>query len=135
MPQKFLYPITFLPCEDLTQIRSFYEGILQLPVVLEQKKCLIIQIGNESNFAYWGFCSHYDRLLNPPEKVCLTLVVSTRDEVDKWHQYLMDYHVVCNKEPKYNPEFRIYNAFYRDPMDYTIEIQSFDRDARPEGTP
>ena len=63
MPKKFSYPITFLHCSDLKKIRSFYEDILHLTVVLEQGPCVIYRIGEKNQNAYWGFCSHYSDFL------------------------------------------------------------------------
>ena len=131
MPVNFSYPITFLPCKSLEKTRNFYAEILKLPVVLEQAKCLIFRIGKSDNAAFWGFCSHYTEFLTNPEKVCLTLVVDSERYVDEWNSYLTDKNIHCTKEPKYNPTFKIYNAFYRDPMGYTVEIQSFDEGAQP----
>jgi hypothetical protein len=56
MPVNFSYPITFLPCKSLEKTRYFYSEILKLPVALEQAKCLIFQIGQTDNAAFWGFC-------------------------------------------------------------------------------
>ncbi len=69
MPVNFSYPITFLPCKSLEKTRNFYAEILKLPVVLEQAKCLIFQIGKSDNAAFWGFCSHYTEFLTNPEKI------------------------------------------------------------------
>lgn len=132
MPVKFSYPITFLPCKNLEDTQNFYAEILKLPVVLEQAKCLIFQIGKTTdNATFWGFCSHYTEFIKNPEKVCLTLVVESERDVDEWNRYLNEKNILCTKEPKYNPTFKIYNAFYRDPMNYILEIQSFDEDAKP----
>ena len=128
----FSYPITFLPCKNLDQIHQFYENVLQLEVALEQGQCIIYKIGESPHISYWGFCSHYDEFLKPAHRVCLTLVVSTRTEVDSWHQKLVSLDIDCSKPPKYTEQFKIYNAFYRDPMGYTIEIQSFDENAKPK---
>ena len=96
LPQ-FAYPITFLPCRDLEAVRQFYETILLLPVALEQSRCLLFKIGHDPHYAYWGFCEQEaeqgqkkeqnQEILSPPKKVCLTLVVSTRAEVDRWHHW------------------------------------------------
>ena len=133
MPVNFSYPITFLPCKSLEETRNFYGEILKLPVVLEQAKCLIFQIGGKKdNAAFWGFCSHYTEFIQNPEKVCLTLVVDSKQDVDEWDRYLNNNNIPSTKGgPKYNPTFKIYNVFYRDPMNYTVEIQSFDEDAKP----
>ena len=127
MPEEFSYPITFLPCKSIDRIRSFYEKILGLKVALEQKRCILFKIGD----SYWGFCDHYDEQIENPERVCLTLVVNTTGQVDKWHSHLRSKMVTCKKAPAYNSNFKIYNAFYFDPTGYIIEIQAFDDDAKP----
>lgn len=127
-PKNFSYPITFLPCRSLDEIRPFYEDILKLKVALEQKRCILFKIGE----SYWGFCDHYDEQVKNPERVCLTLVVDTRGQVDKWHSRMISEVVPCKKRPAYNSKFKIYNAFYTDPTGYTIEIQAFDEDSKPK---
>ncbi|MBN2155371.1 MAG: VOC family protein [Candidatus Lokiarchaeota archaeon] len=128
MVNPFSYPITFLPCNSLEEIRPFYEKILQLPVALEQARCILYRIGSK---AYWGFCDHYSEKIIDPERICLTLVVDTQHDVDKWHSHLVSNQVPCKKSPAYNRTFKIYNAFYYDPTGYTIEIQVFDTNAHP----
>ena len=128
MPKEFSYPITFLPCKSLDRIRPFYEKVLGLKVALEQKRCILFKIKG----SYWGFCDHYKEQIENPERVCLTLVVDTRGQVDSWHTRLMKKMVPCKKTPAYNPEFKIYNAFYFDPTGYVIEIQTFDEDSKPQ---
>ncbi len=133
MPKKFSYPMTFLPCRDLTITRNFYEKILKLPVALEQSKCIVFKVGIGNHFSYWGFCSHYNEYLDPPHRVFLSLVVEDAGAVDEWHRELVDQQVDCIRTPQYTAEFKIYHAFYKDPMGYTVEIQAFDEDGRPEG--
>ena len=135
MLPQFAYPITFLPCRDLDAVRHFYEAILHLPVALEQARCILFKIGQVPHYTYWGFCdhSHSQEFLSPPEKVCLTLVVATHADVDRWHQELQNHQIQYTKIPSYTPEYKIYNGFYVDPMGYTLEIQAFDEEGRPEG--
>ncbi|MHA1111202.1 MAG: VOC family protein [Promethearchaeota archaeon] len=128
MPKQFSYPITFLPCDSIEEVRPFYEDILKLKVALEQKRCILFKIGE----SYWGFCDHYEEQILNPERVCLTLVVDTRGQVDSWHKRLRKSMVPCKKRPAYNPDYKIYNAFYFDPAGYVIEIQAFDEDGRPQ---
>lgn len=130
---SFKYPITFLPCKDLNEILRFYKDILGLTVALEQGDCIIFQIGASSHISYWGFCSHYDEFIEPAKRVCLTLVVDTPDEVMALTKYLKEKKVVCYREPQSTSQFKIFNAFFTDPMGYTIEIQSFDIDGQPLG--
>lgn len=131
MSKGFLYPIVFLPCRDLGVVRSFYGGILGLELALDQGTCLIFRIGVSRSGGYWGFCSGVKSELADPENVCLTLVVSSREEVDEWYKRLMKLDVTCTKPPSYTSRFHIYNAFFRDPVNYTIEIQAFDAGHTP----
>jgi predicted enzyme related to lactoylglutathione lyase len=127
---KILYPIVFLPTSDMRLTREFYEKTLELPVALDQKACTIFSIGK---YGYWGFCNKPQEMIVNPEKVCLTLVVEDHEQVDEWHRYLVARNVKAKRRPMYTPDYKIYNAFYADPMGYTIEIQAFDADARPAG--
>jgi len=79
-----------------------------------------------------GVLRWYKTELAAPEKICLTLVVSTRKEVDQWHTKLTKLGVTCMHAPSYRPEFHIYNAFFRDPTNYTVEIQAFDSEYAPQ---
>ena len=123
----FKYSIVFLPCSNLEAIRAFYGGILSLAIALDQTKCLIFRIGGNQSNSYWGFCCGLKPELIDPEKVCLTLVVSTREEVDQWYKKLCKLNICCRKIPSHKPEFHIYNTFFQDPMNYTLEIQAFDK--------
>jgi len=129
MVKQFIYPITFLPTANLEKTRQFYENVLQLPIALDQNTCLIFKVGD---YGYWGFCTKSVTVINP-EEVCLTLFVGTREEVDEWHDHLINQNVEVKRPPQYSPTFKIYNGFYYDPSGYTIEIQAFDTNARPAG--
>jgi len=129
MLKQFLYPITFLPTVNLEQTRQFYEKTLQLSLALDQDACLIFKVGN---YGYWGFCSKLTNI-KYPEEICLTLVVGTREEVDDWHDHLIKENVNVKRPPQYSPIYKIYNGFYLDPSGYTIEIQAFDKNAKPAG--
>jgi len=62
--------------------------------------------------------------------ICLTLVVDSREDVDAWHNDLISKKVKCIKPPAHMEQFGIYSAFYRDPMNHTLEIQVFDDDSK-----
>jgi hypothetical protein len=70
--------------------------------------------------------------ISNPERVFLTLVVGSNEEVDQWHHYLMGEGVRMIRPPQHMSEYKIYNGLYLDPMGYTIEMQAFDVNARPE---
>lgn len=127
---RFLYPIVFLPTSDMKLTREFYEKTLELPVALEQKTCTIFRIGK---YGYWGFCNKPREMTMNPQNACLTLVVENREQVDEWHRYLVARNMKAKRRPMYTPDYKIYNAFYADPMGYTVEIQAFDAYARPAG--
>jgi molybdate transport system regulatory protein len=131
LPSDFQYPIVFLPVRDLEAMRLFYNGLLGLPIVLDQKKCLIFRVGAKEISGYWGFCAGLKAEMTDPEKVCLTLVVATRKAVDRWHKELTRKGVICTKSPCHQPQFHIYNALFQDPMNYTLEIQTFDAEHEP----
>ncbi|MHA1519859.1 MAG: VOC family protein [Promethearchaeota archaeon] len=130
---KIHYPMTFLPCRDLTATRDFYKGLLKLPIVLEQGPCVIFQIGESPNRAYWGFCSHYTEFIDNPQHVCLTLVVESKKDVEAYHKMLLEASIECIKNPAETPQFKIYNTFFKDPMGYSLEIQMFYPEGKPKG--
>ena len=126
---KPTYPITFLRTNNISKTRAFYENILDFPVALEQSGCIIFRIGQ---YGYWGFCQSDKKIANP-EQVCLTVVVEKREDVDDWHNHLLSKNVEVNRPPQETSQYKLYNGFYFDPNGYTIEIQAFDQDGKPEG--
>lgn len=110
--------ITFLYTHDLETTNHFYETVLGLPVVVDQKDCRVYKITAES---YIGFC---ERLTAPrqPEGVTFTFCV---EDVDGWAAYLKSQGVHFDTDPAKNDRYGIYNAFFRDPNGYQLEIQRF----------
>jgi len=109
--------ITFLPVADLGRSAAFYEGILGLPVVVDQGTCRIYRVCGE---AYLGLCAHSGA--TPGAGVILTLVSPA---VDAWHERLAAAGVTVVEAPSYREQFRIRRAFYRDPDGHLVEIQEF----------
>lgn len=60
--------------------------------------------------------------------VILTLV---SNDVDGWHDFLVEQNVAIEKPPTHNEAFHIYQLFVRDPNGYLIEIQTFLDEAWP----
>ena len=110
--------IVFLATTDLSATAAFYEETLGLTLALDQGKCRIYEVAEK---AYLGFCATAE--LTSTEGVIITLV--SRD-VDAWYQKLKTLGVAFEKEPTYNPEFKIYHCFLRDPNGYLVEIQRFE---------
>lgn len=110
--------ITFLSTRDLPGTVAFYEGIMGLPVALDQGRCVIFQVTGDS---YIGFCERADAP-EQPDGVVFTIVT---EKVDLWHQVLSNKGVAFESLPRLNPEYNIYHCYLRDPNGYLIEIQKF----------
>ena len=110
--------IAFCYTQDLAVTARFYEECMGLPLALDQGTCRIYRVARD---AYLGFCRRADAVR--PDGVILTLVA---DDVDGWHRRLIAKGVPCEKAPVFNPTYKIYQAFFRDPNGYLIEIQRFE---------
>jgi catechol 2,3-dioxygenase-like lactoylglutathione lyase family enzyme len=117
--------ITFLYTTDLLGTTVFYEDVMGLELVLDQKTCRIYQI---SSNAFLGICKRSNIEIGPGN-VIITIVTA---DVDAWYEFLSDKGVAFEKPPSFNPQYKIYHCFIRDPNGYLIEIQRFE-DPRWEG--
>ena len=109
--------VTFLAVSDLDRSSDLYGGTLRLPLVLDQGDCRIFQV---SSSAFIGICERPDS--PEPRGVIVTLV---SDDVDGWHQRLIDAGVTCDKPPQRSDSYDVYHAFYRDPDGHVLELQTF----------
>jgi catechol 2,3-dioxygenase-like lactoylglutathione lyase family enzyme len=114
---SFDQQVTFLSVADLERSTTFYADTLGLALVLDQGDCRIFAVAAS---AFVGVCMRPDAVL--PDGVILTLVT---DDVDGCHARLVASGVTCERAPSLNRQYRIYQAFYRDPDGYLIEIQRF----------
>lgn len=112
----FTEQITFLYVADLTRSAVFYGETLGFDLVTDQGDCLIYKVVDG---AYLGVCVRPERA---KDGVIVTLVT---DNVDGWHDSLMAADVECVSAPSRHVKYDIYQAFYRDPDGYLIEIQRF----------
>lgn len=122
--ESFTEQITFLSVAALDRSADFYGGTLGLTLVEDQGDCLIYRVGGSG---FIGVCLRPDRV--QPDGIIVTLVT---DDVDGWHRRLVDAGVPCDRIPARHPDYAIYQAFYRDPDGYMIEIQRFDDPAWKE---
>ena len=111
--------ITFLYTTDLLETIAFYEDVMGFEVVLDQKTCRIYRT---SPNAFLGICKRSTIEIDPVN-VIFTIVTQ---EVDAWYEFLSEKGVVFEKPPSYNPQYKIYHCFLRDPNGYLIEIQRFE---------
>jgi catechol 2,3-dioxygenase-like lactoylglutathione lyase family enzyme len=110
--------IVFLATRDLPTTAEFYEKTLGLALALDQGKCKIYQVAQA---AFLGFCAKDE--VTARDGVIVTLVTP---DVDEWYEQLRVEGVKFEKAPAYNPEYRIYHCFFRDPNGYLVEIQRFE---------
>ena len=110
--------ITLLGTKDLIEASDFYQNILRLTIYKDQRVCLIFNIISQSKI---GFCSHMS-ILHKDKNPILTFVA---EEVDEIYNRLIEAGLNLTKKPKINHKFNIYHFFFKDPNDYTIEIQEF----------
>lgn len=109
--------ITFLKCRDLDETSHFYTQILGFQQVLDQGKCRIYQICEN---CYLGFC--VTEASTGSSEVIITLEI---EDVDGFCEQLEMKGVEIEVQPRFNPDYNIYQMFIRDPNGYLIEIQRF----------
>ena len=123
MPGPITQQITFLDAADLGRTADFYERILGLRLARDQGSVRIYHVAGN---AYLGFCDRTQVSPIAPRGaagvVVLTLI---SDDVDGWCARLAANGVEIVQPPTDKPQFRIYNAFARDPDGYLVEIQRF----------
>ena len=117
--------ITFLYTTDLLETAVFYEDVMGFVLVLDQGTCRIYRT---SPNAFLGICKRSNIEIDPGN-VIFTIVTS---EVNEWYEFLINKGVAFEKPPAFNPQYKIYHCFLRDPNGYLIEIQHFE-DPRWEG--
>ena len=118
--------ITFIYTQDLITSADFYERIMGLPLWLDQTTCRIYRL---TNSAFLGVCQVSElskgNFISPPSNLIITIVTQ---QVDEWYQILSARGVIFDAPPSYNPRYRIYHCFLKDPNGYLIEIQRFEHD-------
>jgi catechol 2,3-dioxygenase-like lactoylglutathione lyase family enzyme len=113
----FPQQVTFLYTKDLATTAQFYEGVMGLPLVLDQGSCRIYQVSGDG---FLGFCER--AIPAEPTGVIFTFVTPN---VDDWYERLQGRGVQFDKPPALNPDYNIYHCFLRDPNGYLLEIQEF----------
>jgi predicted lactoylglutathione lyase len=116
--------MTFLTVENLQRTKEFYEEVIKLKLVMDQGVCLVYRVCMGS---YIGFCDKLSVLEETKEasKMIFTLVVETREEVDAIYEQVKEKKGEIVSEPKDNPNYPIYNFFFKDPDGHLLEGQAF----------
>jgi catechol 2,3-dioxygenase-like lactoylglutathione lyase family enzyme len=110
--------ITFLPSSDLERSRAFYEGVLGLPLVVDQGTCHIFKAADG---AFVGTCRR--EAVETTEGVIFTIVTN---DVDGWCTRILESGGRIESGPEHSDVYGIYHAFLRDPDGHRLEIQRFD---------
>ncbi|MEM6281217.1 MAG: VOC family protein [Chloroflexota bacterium] len=124
MPPPIDQQVTFYYTHDLAQTADFYQRVLGLPLALGQGTCRIYRI---TDTAFVGFCQHD----SGPVHTYSTIFTLVTDEVDAWHDYLVEEGVEIEKPPTLHEKYNIYHIFVRDPNGYLLEFQTFKDPAWP----
>jgi catechol 2,3-dioxygenase-like lactoylglutathione lyase family enzyme len=113
--------IVFIKAPSLRRALDFYQDSLGLKVVLEQAHCVVLRAASG---ACIGFCE--DINVDPcGNRVVLTLVVDTPEEVAAWHAHCTAQGIATDGEPRDNDKYLIHHFFAEDPFGHLVEIQSF----------
>ena len=110
--------IFFLGTNDLIKTHEFYNEILGLELIKDQKVCKIYKITDQSSI---GFCEH----IKPTVKEKSPIITFLCDSVDDTYETLKDKAITITDAPKINEKFNIYHFFVKDPNGYTLEFQKF----------
>ena len=113
--------IVFLPVSDIKATTMFYRDVLHLNVAQEQGNTSVIF---DTGYGYWGFCEYADgrKLLSGPQGVCLSLNLSSEEEVWEVYERLKD-RTEIHKAPSRHPLYPVYSFFLKDPDGYLVEFQ------------
>lgn len=119
--------ITFLYAEDAEACWRFYEEVLGLTLVQDQRSCRIYAAAPGGR-GFLGLCrARAPRASADPRVEGGVVVTFVAEDVDGWYAQLKAKGVVIPAPPAFSDHYRVYHFFFRDPAGYTIEIQRFDR--------
>ena len=111
--------VGFYYTDDIERTHRFWHDTVGLPLALDQGACRIYQI---SDHGFIGFCTRSEVSADTTNLI-ITLVT---ENVDKCVTEMKGRGLKLEQEPAFNPKFRIYHAFFRDPNGYLVEVQRFE---------
>jgi lactoylglutathione lyase len=113
--------ITFIYTRDMDRAVAFYEGVMELPVVMIQDGgCRLYKTGSG---AYLGVCRERPGRVSTQEGLVLCFV---DQDVEGWHERLVKGGAEIVQAPGYSDAFKVFNLFFRDPDGHLLEVQRFD---------
>lgn len=113
--------ITFIYTKDMDRAVAFYEGIMELPVVMIQDGgCRIYKTGPG---AFLGVCRERPGRVSNQDGIVVCFVAQ---DVEGWHARLADGGAEIVQPPGYSEAFKVFSMFFRDPDGHLLEVQRFD---------
>ena len=107
--------INFYTCRNLQETEEFWLK-MGLEVYMRQPNTIIF----DSKEGMVGFIESKEHVI--PKYSCISLVVQTKEEVDRNYQNLIEYALDI---PKVHPTAPVYSFFLMDPNGYKVEFQQF----------
>ncbi|MBQ7890743.1 MAG: VOC family protein [Erysipelotrichaceae bacterium] len=107
--------INFYTCRNLQETEEFWLK-MGLVVYMRQPNTIIF----DSKEGMVGFVESKEHMI--PKYSCISLVVQTKEEVDKRYRELQEYAL---DKPKVHPTAPVYSFFLMDPNGYKVEFQQF----------
>jgi lactoylglutathione lyase len=115
--------ITFLYCRELPRAMAFYEGVLGLPLAIDQGWCKIYRIAGAAHVGLVDEARGMHRWSAvKPVQICLRV-----PDVAAWHGYIGGMGVAGLSPLSQNEALGIRAFVFNDPEGYQIEIQSATR--------
>ncbi|NHK32927.1 MAG: VOC family protein [Asgard group archaeon] len=121
---NFQSQISFIYYKDLKKACKFYESIFNFNLVIDQEWAKIYQVTEGALLGLVDEKRGYFNWQND-KTIMITLVTSSKEEVDVWYNKLQKYNVKFLSEPHDVEEINIRCFIFEDPEGYVIEIQHF----------
>ncbi len=113
--EYLLAGIVFFKTTNLSQAVDFYTSSIGANVWLKQEDCVILK---HDNFLF-GFC---ERENEASSSWLMTFFYENQQEVDQIYEKIKSFSI---KPPNYNPKYKIYHFFAKDPEGRDLEFQTF----------
>lgn len=108
--------ITFFGTDDINKMHEFYNGLLGLPLYLDQGGCRLYSVPGGGIL---GFCEHINRDAGD------TIITLVTDYVDRIYTMVCDEGYETDGKPRVTEKYGIYHCFTKDPDGHRLEIQKF----------
>lgn len=110
--------VTWIYTEHLDNLVPFYRDVLELEMVLEQRRTRVFRTGPD---AFLGVCAMEERPLGT-KGVMYTFLVA---DVQAMYEYLLTKGIEFEHPPALRGDGTVLSTFFRDPQGYHLEIQEF----------